>query len=471
MPVESVKQLSTQIHQTEKTSTYQKTEPYSNDTVELSYSKNKQSKTYDWIYGAGAGLAMLALTGILFAKHQDNKISKLYKEKLIISKLPQKIEFKEAKTLEDGIKFAKEILGIKEIDKNFTLDAINIANKGLVDVSNANKGNLFMPTKLGFKSLTNENKDSLAYVVRDISSPNFGNMVINKNYFEHDVLNKEIKDLLYASDGKKFFNINTKTGDISTILKMGCVRPYPSKDLAKLAERFYKNSKNLNIQEKQILYYSLQINGTNALSTHRNPIWGLEQITKEHSDFLRKHNIKINFEELKKQKTEKQLEFLENIIAKMEKNKIFWINEYNIESPATVIYHEMGHLQDFAKNLKELDLKKWKFSFKKVLDNIKNNKSNRTCVNEVDNRWGTTSKEKYEKLLKDHPQVLKKLYPDLYEFLTNQEIQQTAGKISGYAQTGIGEFVAEVYARMISGKTLSDDIMTLYRKYKGPEIK
>jgi hypothetical protein len=63
------------------------------------------------------------------------------------------------------------------------------------------------------------------------------------------------------------------------------------------------------------------------------------------------------------------------------------------------------------------------------------------------------------------------LYPEFYEFLTTQSIQQTAGKVSDYAQVGIGEFVAETYADMISGKKIPDDVMALYRKYKGPEFK
>ena len=72
--------------------------------------------------------------------------------------------------------------------------------------------------------------------------------------------------------------------------------------------------------------------------------------------------------------------------------------------------------------------------------------------------------------LQDNPEKFKKKYPDLYEFVTEKCNLQTSGKISAYAQSGIGEFIAETYARMIDGKTIPDDVMALYRKYKGPEI-
>ena len=44
----------------------------------------------------------------------------------------------------------------------------------------------------------------------------------------------------------------------------------------------------------------------------------------------------------------------------------------------------------------------------------------------------------------------------------------TAGKVSAYAQTSIGEFIAETYAKMVSGDTIPDDVLKLYKKYNGP---
>ena len=37
-------------------------------------------------------------------------LAKLYKEKLVLSNLPEKINFKDAKSLDEAIKFSKELI-------------------------------------------------------------------------------------------------------------------------------------------------------------------------------------------------------------------------------------------------------------------------------------------------------------------------------------------------------------------------
>ena len=150
---------------------------YPPDTVEIS-SKNKTQKkdkistASKWAIGLGTTLAAVVLTGIAFAKHQSGKLTKLYNEKMQFVNLAEKIDFKEAKTVEEGVKFAKDVLKIGDVGEGFTLDAINYINKGLVDVSNANKGHLFMPKKIHYHAADNANWS--ACVVKDIESKNFG---------------------------------------------------------------------------------------------------------------------------------------------------------------------------------------------------------------------------------------------------------------------------------------------------------
>ena len=48
--------------------------------------------------------------------------------------------------------------------------------------------------------------------------------------------------------------------------------------------------------------------------------------------------------------------------------------------------------------------------------------------------------------------------------------KKIAGKVSSYAKEDGAEFVAEVFADLMSGKTYSDDVMQLYAKYGGPKI-
>ena len=480
MPIENNINIKTDsinaVETSSNTQTIPKTEPYPNDSVELSTKKENTKKSTLKKIGIGLAAAATALvtTVLLFAKHQSNKISKLYKEKLVLSNLAEKIDFKEAKTLEEGIKFAKEVLGIKEVDKNFTLQAINTANRGLVDVSNANKGKLFMPTRLRFEPPKNKDDDYLAYVVQNIESPEFGNLVINKNYFDEKILDKEIKENLFHN-GKKVFNIDTEANKIKTIAGARKVSIYPGKDLAVLVDKYYKDSTALSLSEKQNLFYSLTSGFDSALSFKRNPLQGIKDLIKSNKEFLEKNNIKVNIDDIEKMTQEKQMEAFENLVTQMKAKGVSVIKTIELEYPFSTIYHEMGHLQDFAKNLKELDLKGWNFSFKETFKNAKHKAEtgedlSRVKVHEVANRWGRIDEEYIVKLLKEKPEKFKKRYPELYEFVNNQEIQQTAGKVSTYAQSGIGEFIAEVYARLISGKKLSDDVMALYKKYKGPEI-
>ena len=56
------------------------------------------------------------------------------------------------------------------------------------------------------------------------------------------------------------------------------------------------------------------------------------------------------------------------------------------------------------------------------------------------------------------------------EFVSNAEIQQTAGKISTYAQSSPNEFVAETFSQLLQGQTLPEDVMKLYKKYNGPML-
>ena len=72
------------------------------------------------------------------------------------------------------------------------------------------------------------------------------------------------------------------------------------------------------------------------------------------------------------------------------------------------------------------------------------------------------------KLFKENPEKFKLKYPKAFEFLTNQDIQSTANCLKWYSTRGIGEFIADVYAKMIAGEKLSDDVLTLYKKYNGP---
>ena len=105
------------------------------DTVEI-LGKNKTQKPKEKISSfQKAGITALGVIGglaavaVCFAKHQTNRLTKLYNEKMQLVNLAEHIDFKEAKTVEEGIKFAKDVLKIGEVDSNFTLEAINTGVK------------------------------------------------------------------------------------------------------------------------------------------------------------------------------------------------------------------------------------------------------------------------------------------------------------------------------------------------------
>lgn len=449
------------------------------DTAEIS-GKNKNQKPKEKIssfqkvgitaLGVIGGLAAVA---VCFAKHQTNRLTKLYNEKMQLVNLAEKIDFKEAKTVEEGIKFAKDVLKISEVDSNFTLDAINYANRGFVDVSNANKGKLFIPKKMLYKDLK---EDTLAHVIKNVESENFGEFAINKKFFDDKKINEIINKSLFYEDKTQIFKFNSDC-KIKTYLYNG-IPIIPSKDVEKLIEKYYKNPNELNINDKRLLCWSLN-NGFDKLYAkfERYP---LDTIKKHQQYFEKELNININIVDLAKKTTKEQEEILENwtneIFKKKNSSKI--TVKMDLYSPTETIYHEMGHLQDFAKNLKELDLKHWKFSlseiWKEADKNVKEGhpfkRNNSAEIEHVDNRWGGLTYSGYKELFEKDPAKFKKRYPDLYEFLTNQEYQQTAGKVSDYAQTSIGEFIADTYAKMVRGDKIPDDVMKLYEKYNGPKL-
>lgn len=391
------------------------------DEVIIQPKKKKLSTAAKVGIGLTGVLGALIGTCVLVSRHQTGKLKKLYQEKLVLSNLPEKLEFQEAKTLDEALKFAKDTLKIPEVDNNFTLEALNFANRGLVDVANANKGKLFLPKKLQFE---NSNDNTIAYVVRSIESKDFGNLCINSKYFDNKALEEWIKKVLYFKDGKAMFQF--KNGQLITH-SVGDFFPIPDKNLSDLIKKYYQNPELLNNEDRRVLWYSLD-NGLNKM-------YGKSKGIKE--------TVKYNLE---------------------------------TTHPRHTIYHELGHLQDYAENLKKLDIMQWEFNLKKVwkeaIENAKagKGKTDRIGVQEVDNRWNRGNQEDMAKLLKENPEKFKKKYPDLHEFLTNKEIQETAGEVSSYAQSGIGEFVAECYAEMIAGKKLPDKVMELYKKYNGPVV-
>ena len=168
---------------------FRATAPIPNDSVEISGKTDKKEKSKNWIAWVlgGIGATAVAIWGL--RKGYTKHLEKLYNTKLVKVQLPENIEFKEAKTVDEGIKFAKDVLKIKEVDSDFSLEAINTINKGLVDVSNCNKGSLYMPSALRYGT----EGDAIASIKSNIKSEHFGELTVSKEFFNHEKLNENIK--------------------------------------------------------------------------------------------------------------------------------------------------------------------------------------------------------------------------------------------------------------------------------------
>lgn len=432
------------------------------DTVETKKEEKKGlSRIAKWGLGIAGAFGTLIVAMTLISRHQTKALTKLYKEKMVFKELPEKLEFKEAKTLEEAFKFTKETLGIESVDKNFSLEALNFLNKGLVDVSNANKGKLFLPRSVKFSA---GEKDWIAAVQQDITSKDFGRLTVNKNFFDNKFLNEKLNSRLIDKNGVKFFD----KPNVGVFFNNFKILYHPDKKYYDLLQQFYKNPEALSITQKRELFwgYTYMDNLHETFVKYRPDII-YESILKQHG------KQKLTLKEFKNLELENQIKTVKEILDK----KAIQVS-FSTNNGMKTIYHEMGHLQDFAKNLKELDLKKWDFDIVKIIKESwkeaknkveKGIKSKNNAPYEyIDNRWGGTTYEGYEKLLKDKPKKFEKLYPDLYKHLTDKEIQNITGQVSWYSQTSIGEFIADVYAGLIQGKKYSDDVIALYKKYNGP---
>ena len=433
--------------------------PQSN-VVEISTTPKKEKKGMSdaakWALGIGGTLAAIVIGGFCITKGQGKKLEKLYKDKLILSNLPERIEFKEAMTIEEGVKFAKEILGIKDVGNNFSLEAINFVNKGLVDVCNANKGKVFLPTKLRFKDMGD---DTIAGVYKYINSNDFGRLTINKNYFDSDFLTKYLKETIPGLDAASKVSKDLAKNTEKAVKEKGFARQDLldiawSEEFKKLANKFREAPEKVSVAEKRKIMGLY--NETSKMYHEQWDIYPAKWLEKN-LKILKDAGFELNIDEIKKLKLKDQTNKMFDTLKQYHEKtgNIITINSSNFV-PEKTIYHEMGHLQDYAKNLKKLDLKDVYFWQKSSLGS------------ELDNRWRGITYKGFDELFEKDPLKLKKLYPDMYEHLTNKEIQKTAGKVSQYAQTSIGEFVAEVYAGLISGNKFADDVLALYRKYNGP---
>ena len=121
---------------------------------------------------AGIGISALVIGGILYNKKINSKA---------VKQLAEHIDFSEAQTLEDAIKFGVENLGIKKYKgfKEADLGVVNWINEGLVNINNLSKGKAVMPQKIIYKFLNRHSSNTAGGIMNAE-----GTLSISKNYIE-----------------------------------------------------------------------------------------------------------------------------------------------------------------------------------------------------------------------------------------------------------------------------------------------
>src|SRR5574344_1119743 len=156
-------------------------------TQTLEKEDKKGLSTGAWI-GLGA-LATAAIAGIAIAA-AHGKNSKFIKD------LPEKIDFKEAQTMEDAIKFAKEQLGVHIKFEN-DLNLANFINKCFADIVNKTKGKSVLPKYVKINKLVSrDNIEGFASMQQN------GTLTLGKLYLEISKIAQDRQETLINLIGK-----------------------------------------------------------------------------------------------------------------------------------------------------------------------------------------------------------------------------------------------------------------------------
>lgn len=386
------------------------------DVVEFSSSKKqeeaKKSGINKKILLTGAAIAG-ALAGVAFCIYK-NRTSEL-------KKLAPNIEFKQAQTLEEAFEFGKQTLGIKQYSgfEAKDLEVVNWINEGFVNTSNALKGEIRMPKEVVYDSKL-LGKNALAGVVqggKGIAGLYNGLFAVNKNIFDN-IDERIANNLQEAIEGGVF----KKLEDGSCTAHHFFAKTDSSNELLSLIKKF-ENKEKLTFNEKARLFDEIGTYGEFASNVCQAPLVFAKRILNNK-----------NFQKRIVGGEEKALELIKEIEAKPKEKQlnsvVYLMKKFNlafempVSSPFRTIYHEMGHTQDMTPRAAAI--------------------------------------EKFDDASK-YPEELKK-------WLDNDKNMQLANSVSLYASHGPGEFIAETFADLLSGRKLPKEVLELYKSMNGPKI-
>ena len=407
------------------------------NTASKSLSKEKK-------IGIGALSALAIAGGITYAilrkpKYQKDIIKetkKYFFDNINELHLSENLKLPEFNTREEALKYAKETFKINEIEDNIPFEAIKDILNAITDISNKNKGNFYCTHKI--KLLHGDTAS--ASIEGKAWEKNFGSLSIYKHLYDIKQLDKylsdELKPMLYDNSNNPIFLF--KDGIEEPInMVWNEVPAHYNLELSRLVNKYYTSADKMTLKEKQNLVLSLYNVRNQTYIASETPMTMFKYLQKETPELLGEFNI--NIEEIEKKPHEEQVRILKQLMSNLVKNGRGKFKIYGIKRMEDSIYHEFGHLQDAIKN---------KDIVKKPTD--------------YSRRYAT--KEKIDELKTKYD------WFEEPEFIKNINEQTIAAEVSHYSTESVGEFIAETYEKLIKGENVSDEVMTLYKKYNGPLI-
>ena len=403
------------------------------DTVTIS-SKNPQEENKKLTKNQKLGIASGALLGVA-------ALGLIIRGRLkAVTKLAEHIDFAPASTMEEAREFARQHLKIKKFDVADDLDMANWVNEGLVNINNKYKGRAYIPDEVvAFSKEESAKRSSTLASMATYQGKDFrlhSQLRVNLGYFDNAKNN--IQKML---DDFGFKKVPLDDGHSEVQMQ---ILPFYNPD--KLLDMMQISSKFMNNKATKMdivaLRQSLGDYYAYAHFLNNDPLKLLENVYAQKGaiDLLKTHMKPGSFktiEELGKMTNKEQVNYAFNAYSALNgKLKVANMPYAKIldskRSVFNTLFHEEGHL--FHKKNTILD-----YEDMHVIYGDK----------------------------KDKPVKIGELAK---EFLENQDEQFVASKVSFYAKRSPLEFVAEVYSRMLGGHKFDDDVMQLYKKYKGPAL-
>ncbi len=369
------------------------------------------------------------------------------------------IDFEPAKTVEEAQKFARKFFNIK----NFNIDNLEIANwvnETFVKFNNKFKGQRLLPANIEYKNSLGKD-ETVATMSTNLFDLSNSTLYLSKKYYQKADYYLELLNYgkLQGRMNKGFYE---KTVDEFPYIPISLEKYL---DFVKRYKEIMKNPNKYTAPQKIAMF-------NEYISVEKQMTYLKEKENiKEYITYLKNKNLQFSekiSEKINNFDTLSQNEALELLTDIVKENNLKVAYGLRPRKETSDIFHELGHLA-----FKEKFLSDRQSVFEQNIHILEQ------ALQEVQNKLDLYRRKNIVKrffLLKKLPKVPK--YPktndlnlDLPEELGKEE-KMIAGFISNYAMTSPSEFIAETFSALCERpiEEFSDDIINLYKKYKGPML-